>query len=71
MRLGRFLRVIRLALLAHHSLGHVAFRGLVPKGPPEGDSILKPPPNSIRDSSQDGESGGSGKHRSDLLPRGP
>ena len=40
---GHFLGVIRLALLAHHSLGHVVFRGLAPEGPPEANSILKPP----------------------------
>ena len=49
---GRFLRVTRSALLAHCSSGHVVFRGLVPEGPPEVESILKPPPNSTRDSSQ-------------------
>ena len=32
---GRFLRVIRLNLLAHRSLGHEAFCGLAPEGPPE------------------------------------
>ena len=46
-----FLRVMRLALLAHRSLRHVAFCGLAPEGPPEVDSILKPPVNSVRDSS--------------------
>ena len=45
---GCFLRVIRLPLLAHRSWGHVVVRGLVPEGPPEVDSILKPPPNSIK-----------------------
>ena len=33
-----------MALLAHRSLGHVAFRGLALEGPPEVDSILKPLP---------------------------
>ena len=41
---GRFLGVVRLALLARRSLGHAIVRGLVPEGPPEVDSILKPPP---------------------------
>ena len=50
-----FLRIIRSARLAHRSSGHAAFRGLAPEGPPEVDSILKPPPNSIRDSSQVGK----------------
>ena len=45
---GRFSRVLRLALLAHCSSGHAVVCGLVPEGPPEVDSILKPPPNSIR-----------------------
>ena len=35
-----------MALLAQRSLGHVAFRGLAPEGPPEVDSVLKPPPSS-------------------------
>ena len=39
---GHLWRVIRLALPANRSLGHVVFRGLVPEGPLEVDSILKP-----------------------------
>ena len=35
-----------MALLAQRSLGHLAFRGLAPEGPPEVDSVLKPPPSS-------------------------
>lgn len=42
---GRFLRVIRLALLARRSLGCscFAFRGLAPEGPPEVDCLLQAP----------------------------
>ena len=41
---GRLLGV-GLAPLARRSLGRVFVCGLAPEGPPEVDSILKPPPN--------------------------
>ena len=41
VQFGPFSRVIRLALSAHRSSGRVVyFRGLVPEGPPEVDSIF-------------------------------
>jgi len=45
-------RLLRLALLAQGSLGHVFLCGLAPEGLPEVDTMLRPPPNSIRDSSR-------------------
>ena len=34
---------VRLALLVHHSLAHVAFRGSAPEGPPEVDAVFSNP----------------------------
>ena len=39
---GPFLESLLLVLLAHRSLGRVAFRGLAPEGPREVDSISIP-----------------------------
>ena len=52
---------------ARRSPGHVAVRGLAPEGPPKVHCLLKPPPNSIRDSSHLGTDGSDRAHRCCLV----